>query len=99
MYGNILFLERNEAKELLTLLREKKNSLITGEREDEYRCTDERLYEVLNNIENELVNYSANHCRVADNPQCPYERVQMLERNPNYITRLIRNECSWKECI
>lgn len=98
MYGNILYLEHEEAVELLKILREKRASLIKGEG-DEQRCTDERLYDIVVEIENELVNYSSDHKRILNNLQCLYEKEQMAERNPDLLNKAYRNELKWAKAV
>lgn len=94
MVANVMYLERHEAVELLKILREKRNSLITGEG-DEQRCTDERLYDIVVSVENELVNYSADHKRVLNNLDTQYEKEQLANKEPGLINRAFKNETEW----
>ena len=64
MTANVMYLERAEAYYLLDLLIAKKDSLIVDDGE---RVTDEKQYEMLQSLIDELVNYSADHTRIMDN--------------------------------
>ncbi|MBO7715745.1 MAG: hypothetical protein J6S85_19440 [Methanobrevibacter sp.] len=95
MTANVMYLERAEAYYLLDLLIAKKDSLIVDDGE---RVTDEKQYEMLQSLIDELVNYSADHTRIMDN-QAGWAKHELKEQNPKVINQVMNLECDWRNMM
>lgn len=95
MTANVMYLERAEAYYLLDLLTAKKDSLIIDDGE---RVTDEKQYEMLQSLIDELVNYSADHTRIMNN-QTGWAKHELKEQNPRVINKVMSLECDWRNMM
>lgn len=98
MVANVMYLERKEAFFLLDTLIAKRDSLVIGSG-DEQRVTDEAQYEMLNNLVDELMNYSADHCRTMNAQTTQYEKELLENKDPNAINKIMNLEISWDKAI
>lgn len=98
MTANVMYLTRKEAFFLLDTLIAARDKLVKGEG-DEQRVNDEKSYDLLNGMVDELVNYSADHCRTIKNQTVQVYKEAVENKDPATLNKIMSLEISWDKAM